>query len=364
MKSSAAVNYDRRPKANLAVCSRPFRRPRNLLTQMQESKKVVREIPKSLLETILKALVLKGPKEISLLEVETPQVGDNESIVKVEIAGIGGSEYLAYRAPGIRSLPSIMGHGFAGIANGRRVAVDPVRGCGECKYCHQGFRQLCDNWSIIGVQSNGGLADCAVVPTDALVPLPESLSWEQAAFIEPFANSINAWSTANAKAGSRVAVIGAGGLGLGIVACASAAGCENVSVSDLSSQRLLAAETLGAQDLDLTQAYDIVFDTVGSEETRAQAISLTDKHGTCVWMGFAAPSYEIATGELIRSQKTIIGAFAYSAEQFCEAVELAHEAEDKWVKNLKFSEVEEMLAAYLEGDFSHVKSALRPSLAN
>ena len=85
--------------------------------------------------------------------------GPDEVVIDVAVAGIGGSEYLGYNNPGIRTLPNIMGHGFAGTtAEGRRVAVNPLRSCGTCAYCRQGLGQLCDDWHLIGVQSDGGFA--------------------------------------------------------------------------------------------------------------------------------------------------------------------------------------------------------------
>lgn len=310
----------------------------------------------------MKALLLEGARRLSLVDRDAPEARAGESLVTVEVAGIGGSEYLGYRAPGIRSLPNIMGHGFAGYADGRRVAVNPVRGCDRCAWCNRGERQLCDGWNLIGVQSHGGFAEQSAVPSDALVTLPDSLSWEQAAFVEPFANAINAWTLSGATRDSRVAVLGAGSLGLGLLARGAEKGCKDLAASDPSGSRFAAAAQLGARDIDSDRAYDVVFDTVGSSQTRHLALALARKRGTCVWMGFAAPSFELQAGELIRSQKTIIGAFAYSAEQFAAAVGLAHRAQDAWVTNLAFEAVEAQLQAYLAGDFSTLKAVLRPAI--
>jgi len=303
-----------------------------------------------------------------VLEVEPPAAEPNAVVIDVAVAGVGGSEYLGYNNPGIRNLPNIMGHGFAGTtAEGRRVAVNPLRSCGTCEYCRRELHQLCDDWHLIGVQSDGGFAQQVAVPEAAMVALPDHLSWEQAAFVEPFANAVNAWELSGADAGCSVAVLGAGGLGLGLVACAAGAGCAQIAVSDLSRTRLDAAAELGATACgNDTEAhpggsYDVVFDTVGSADSRRQAIELTRKAGTCVLMGFAAPDLEANAGAFIRSQRRLLGAFVYSMTQFQTAVGLAGRCKADWVANLSFAEVEPLLQRYLEGDFSTVKAALRPN---
>lgn len=308
----------------------------------------------------MKALVLEGVRRLSLRDVEAPLPAAGHVLIDVKVTSIGGSEYLGYNNPGIRTLPNIMGHGFAGLADGRRVAVNPVRGCGKCGYCLAGVRQLCDSWALIGVQSDGGFAQIASVPEDAVVELPDTISWEQAAFVEPFANSVNAWELSSPTKLDEVAVIGSGSLGLGLVVCAARAGCQHVAVSDISKTRLAAAMHLGAQEIDFNRSYAVVFDTVGSKESWMAAITLTRKLGTIVLMGFANPILETNASELIRGQKLVVGAFAYSSKQFSKAIKLATHAENDWVRNISFQDVEPLLNRYLEGDFSVVKAALRP----
>jgi len=229
----------------------------------------------------LKSLQLDKSRVQTLREVDEPTKDDN-SIVSVEIVGIGGSEYLGYVNTGIRTLQNAMGLGFSGTTDsGTRVAVYPLSGCGVCIHCQQDFVQLCDEWTLIGVQSDGGFSQKVAVPKDQLFELPEKVSWEQSVFIEPFANSINAWQRSGAINTDAIGVIGGGSLGLGVVACAISTGCTLVGVAENAQNRRNAAELLGANQLgvDLNQKYDVVFDTVGSEVTRAKAIDATKKVG-------------------------------------------------------------------------------------
>jgi len=312
----------------------------------------------------MKALVLAAKKSLQIRQLPEPEVLAGEVLIDIQAVSIGGSEYLGYNNPGIRPLPSIMGHGIVGTTPaGQRVAVYPLTGCGECEYCRADQQQLCDHWSLIGVQRDGGFAQRIAVPEKAVFGLPAELSWEQAVFIEPFANSVNAWERAGAAAADSIAVIGGGSLGLGLVALARQAGCEVVHVRDLSEQRMGVAERLGANGRAGCEVnrYDVVFDTVGSVEARKSAVSITRKGGRCVFMGFAAAQAQLAVSEVVRQQKTLLGAFVYSTRQFEQAITLAACCEDDWVTNVSFEEVEGCLNTYLAGNFDTVKAALRPN---
>ncbi|MGP4845542.1 zinc-dependent alcohol dehydrogenase [Marinobacter sp. 1Y8] len=311
----------------------------------------------------MKALVLKGAEALALDEIERPGCIPGETRLKVEIAGIGGSEYQGFANPGMRPIPSVMGHGFAGTTpDNKRVAVFPLTSCGVCDDCAQNLPQLCEHWQMIGVQRAGGMAEYVAVPDSALVPLPETMSWEQATFIEPFANAVNAWERSGFKPGERVAIIGAGGLGLGLTACAAQAGCDQIDIMDHSATRQQAAIALGATrtGLSLEGHYDRVFDTVGSELARNMALQLTQTNGTCVVMGFNQPEQTLHFSQLIRRQQRLVGAFAFSRQQFEMAIPLASLCPAEWVRNLTFEDVVFQLRAFLEGDFTTVKAALRP----
>ncbi|MCP4970543.1 MAG: alcohol dehydrogenase catalytic domain-containing protein [Arcobacter sp.] len=314
----------------------------------------------------MKALFLEKQKTLSIKEVNTPIETNDNVLIDIEVTGIGGSEYLGFNNPGIRSLPNIMGHSICGTTeNGTRVAVYPLLSCNKCNYCKNNQSQLCDNWSLIGVQSNGGFAQKVLVPNKSLIEIPNGLSWEQSAFIEPFANSINAWEISKATNEDNIAIIGAGSLGLGIVTCANNINCKNINIIDLSDNRLASAKQLGAtkvtKNFNDNLQFDIVFDTVGSIESRNLAISITKKNAKCIFLGFEAPIQNINFSELIRYQKQLIGSFVYTKEQFKKAMKLVQNCDNKWVKNLSFLEVEEQLNKYLEKDFSTIKAVLRPN---
>ena len=315
----------------------------------------------------MKALLLIENQKFLLKEIELPLIKDNQELINVEVTGIGGSEYLGFKNTGIRPLPNIMGHGITGVTeNKKKVAIYPVIGCENCDYCKSGNLQLCDNWNLIGVQLNGGFAQKVIVPKKSIFEIPNELSWEQSSFIEPFANSINAWSLANVNPNQSILVIGAGSLGLGLIACAKESSHKNITVYENSISRKQAAKDLGAKNTDNLElnSYDLVFDTVGSTESRNSTFRFVKKSGKCIFLGFAEPKYEVNFSELIRHQVQVIGSFAYSKKQFKKAIKLSQLTNSKWIKNINFLEVEKELKNYLKGDFNTIKAVLRPNGVN
>jgi threonine dehydrogenase-like Zn-dependent dehydrogenase len=310
------------------------------------------------------ALLLLDNHKLILKQIDTPTIKENEVLIDVQVTGIGGSEYLGFNNTGIRPLPNIMGHGITGTTkNGKRIAVYPLISCEKCEYCTGEHSQLCDDWKLIGVQLNGGFAQKVAVPQSAIFEIPDELSWEQSSFIEPFANSVNAWELAQIKPNQTVLVIGAGSLGLGLIACAKDYEHENITILENSQSRKQAAIDMGAKDNNLLilNSFDVVFDTVGSTETRNEAFKLIKKNGKCVFLGFAEPKQVVNFSELIRKQIQIIGSFVYSKEQFEKAIHLSKMTNRKWVENLSFTDVEGQLQSYLSGYFNIVKAALRPN---
>lgn len=313
----------------------------------------------------MKALVLEAADQLVLRDIAEPVPGPDESLIKMEIAGIGGSETLALQNPGIRPLPNVMGHSVVGTnPDGVRVAVNPLSGCGSCGWCEREAAHLCDNWQMIGVHSHGALAEYVVVPDSAVEKVPGELSWEQASFIEPFANSISAWEKVSQDLGDgHVLVIGAGSLGLGIVACSAPdQSSDQILVVEPSAERMAAAEHLGGQTCHDTETrqFDVVFDTVGSVETRALALRLANKHARVVSMGFAAPVHDVAMNELIRNEHRLMGSFAYSHDQFKRAIDLASAVDSQFVTNLGWEQVGSVLRGFADQDHKIVRAALRP----
>ena len=140
-----------------------------------------------------------GPGVLELQDVAEPEVAEGDVLVQVRSVGICGSELHGARHPGFRMPPLIMGHEFAGTsADGDRVVINPMLSCGHCELCAGGLRQVCRERQIIGVHRAGGFAERVAVPGSTLRPVPDWLSWDAAAMVEPAANAVHAWNLVRA----------------------------------------------------------------------------------------------------------------------------------------------------------------------
>jgi threonine dehydrogenase-like Zn-dependent dehydrogenase len=317
----------------------------------------------------VKALVLTAPGTVELLDVPEPDPAPGDVMIQVRAVGICGSELHGALRPGFRKPPLIMGHEFAGIsAAGEAVVINPILSCGHCVECQRGLRHICRERKIIGVHRPGGFAEQVAVPASALHPAPPGLPWEAAALIEPAANAVHAWSRAGGALGAggatsaRVAVIGCGAIGMLCVAAALSGGAERVDVSDLSPARLAAAQRLGATAAgrSLPGEYDVVIDAVGSAVTRAASVAHQRPGGVAIWLGLAEEEPGFDPSALIRSEKRILGSFAYRDEEFAQATALIGEWDLTWAAGYPLTGGAEIFTNLMNGGLHPVKALLRP----
>ena len=311
----------------------------------------------------MKALVFTGPGALELHDVPEPELADGDVLVHVRAVGICGSELHGARHPGFRKPPLIMGHEFAGTNdNGDRVVINPMLSCGHCELCRGGLRQVCRERQIIGVHRAGGFAERVAVPGSTLRPLPDWLSWEAAAMVEPAANAVHAWNIARAGAGARVAVLGCGAIGLLCLLTALSGGAGRVDVTDLDPGRLAQAGRLGAAAAGpgLDGEYDVIFDAVGSPVTRAVSVRQLRPGGTAVWLGLADDAAGFDANALIRAEKRVQGSFAYSDEEFARAAELLRDWDLSWTSQYPLTEGAEIFTGLMNGGLQPVKALLVP----
>ena len=197
-------------------------------------------------ELRVKALVFTAAGRVELRDEPAPVPASDEVLITVEASGICGSELHGFRSVGFRRPPMIMGHEFAGtLPDGTPVVVNPLISCGNCAACRDGRAQLCESRELLGVHRAGGFAEQVAVPTGNLYVLPAGTDWSCAALIEPLANAVHAVRLAGASPG-RVAVIGAGAIGLVCLLVAQQDSPAPVVVADPSPLRRALAERLGA----------------------------------------------------------------------------------------------------------------------
>ncbi|MES2307661.1 MAG: galactitol-1-phosphate 5-dehydrogenase [Verrucomicrobiota bacterium] len=294
----------------------------------------------------MKALVLKDYHHLVFEEVPTPKFSDDEVLVAVKACGICGSDVHGMDgSTGRRRPPLIMGHEAAGViaekgANvagfkvGDRVTFDSTIYCGHCRYCRAGKINLCDNRRVLGVscgdyKQDGAFAEYVAVPQRILYPLPESISFEHAALIEPFSIAFHAVRRLHPNLNDTVAVIGAGMIGIALVQALRASGCGRIIVVDVAEEKLALAKTLGATDsinsrdgkaldhlLALTNGVgvDAAFEAVGVAATVDLALRGVCKGGSVALVGNVAPDISFPLQTAVTRELTIYGSCASSGE--------------------------------------------------
>jgi threonine dehydrogenase-like Zn-dependent dehydrogenase len=310
----------------------------------------------------LQALVFTRPGVVEVMDVDEPVAAEGEVLVEVAAAGICGSELHGISKPGFRTPPLVMGHEFAGVApDGARVTVNPIVTCGTCDLCAQGLTQVCRERSIVGIHRPGAFAERVAVPENMIHELPADMSWERAAMVEPLANGVHAWHLAGRPRGARVGVIGAGTIGLVSCLVAQAGGAAEVVVVDLAEDRLGTARDLGAVTAtSLEGEFDVVIDAVGVGATHAASVERLRPGGTAVWIGLMGTEPAFNTADFIRQEKRVLGSFAYTDEEFGEAVGLARRCELGWVDSYPLSEGADIFTQLMRGRTDVVKALLRP----
>jgi L-iditol 2-dehydrogenase len=290
----------------------------------------------------MKAVVLDAVNKISLKSVDQDKLKSNELLVRVEAAGICGSDRHILHGTYPANYPVILGHEFSGIVEdagnsskfkvGDRVNVNPNIACGTCLPCKTNLVNLCRNNIAHGVNRNGGLADFVAVPETQLFKLPLSLAPEVGAFCEPIACCIQGLDLANIKPGDSVAIIGGGVIGQLMVQLVKKAGAEVILLSTRQKSRREMAEKLGAThtiDPQSTNSndpfignsgvapggFDVVLECAGTKESLKQSLEIVRLGGTVILFGVMPQNevFEIKPFDIFVRQIRIQGSFTGSA---------------------------------------------------
>lgn len=213
----------------------------------------------------MKAAVMRNTREIQIEEYPVPQIGPDEVLVKVMAVGICGSD-LHYYSHGrigkyVVDKPFILGHECAGdiaalgsnvkrFQVGDRVAVEPGVTCGSCDACKEGRYNLCPDVEFLATPPfDGAFVQYIKIREDFVFSIPDHLSYEEAALVEPFSVGIHAAARTGLQPGSTIAIMGMGPVGLMAVAAAKAYGASTIIVTDLEPLRLEAAKQMGASHI-------------------------------------------------------------------------------------------------------------------
>lgn len=295
---------------------------------------------------MMKALVYEGPRIMNVREVPVPQPEPDELLVRVDKAGICGSElggYLGHNS--LRKPPLIMGHEFAGTVVeagaqvtgfriGDRITANPLLSCGHCRDCRSGADQLCMERKLIGAARPGAYAEYVAVPVRNAYLLPDGVSFNDGAVVEPLACAIHACRLMQLSPFDRLLIVGAGPIGLYALAAAQQFGVREIVVTDVNEERLAIVRLLGgiavnaAQGLaaaGISAGFDAAIDAVGRTATRTQCVESVRNGGRVVFSGLHEADSSLPINTAIRNEIAMKGAFAYAPLDFETALQWVDE---------------------------------------
>jgi (R,R)-butanediol dehydrogenase/meso-butanediol dehydrogenase/diacetyl reductase/L-iditol 2-dehydrogenase len=297
----------------------------------------------------LKTALLTAPRSFEVTDAERPEPGAGEVLVRVRNTGVCGTDLHFFRgefpvAPGfclgheVAGEVAGLGAGVDGFAPGDRVALELFQVCQVCPQCRTGNYHLCAKRGSYGLTVAGGLREYMTVPAYALYRLPDEVDFELGALVEPLAVGVHGLRLVDLRFGDRVAVLGAGTIGLLAVAAAREMGATYVAATARHPQQKATAEAVGADAVfDATaegvralsaavRGADVVVETVGGRaETLGEALQVAGTGGRiCLLGAFTAP-VQIHPMLLLLKEARIVGSNCYGRSGAKADYELAIE---------------------------------------
>jgi len=307
----------------------------------------------------MKAIV-KTRKEpgIEVLDVDVPSIGDTDILVKTAYGSLCGSDVHIYEwtsaYENFISLPLILGHEFSGrvvevgsrvvaVAPGDRISALPIMPCGVCDSCGVGRGDLCNSRQTPGMGSDGFFAEYGRLSGGASIfKLPDSISYESAAVLEPFCVSLNAMDVSGFQMGQKVAVLGPGPIGLFATLLLRVGGAGFIMMVGTSSdaRRFELAEKCGADaivDVDVEDpakkaveltgggreaGLDLVFEATGNPKSIPQALDMIRPGGKVIMIGIHSGPAEFDPTATVRQRKSLVGSYVYTPQTWQRAITL------------------------------------------
>lgn len=296
----------------------------------------------------MKALRWHGQRDLRLENIEEPAAKPGKVKIKVEWCGICGSDLHEYTAGPIfipegaphpitgQKAPIVMGHEFSGqvvevgegvtkFKAGDRVTVEPIYACGHCEACKAGYYNLCSTMGFLGLAGGGGGFSEYVAADEAMVhKIPDNISYEQGALVEPSAVALHAVRQSKLKVGDKAVVFGAGPIGLLVIEALKASGASEIYAVELSPERKQKATELGAIVID-PKEYDVVeelhkrtdggvdvaFEVTGVPPVFTQALNSTRIGGELMIVSIFEKEAALHPNNVVMKERSIKGIIGY-----------------------------------------------------
>jgi 2-desacetyl-2-hydroxyethyl bacteriochlorophyllide A dehydrogenase len=297
----------------------------------------------------MRQAVMTEPGKIEFGDVPEPKPGPGQILLRVKQIGVCGSDvHVNHGKHPFTSYPVVQGHEFSGevvavgegvtkVKVGDKATARPQVVCGKCRPCRRGDYNICDSLKVEGFQAPGCAQDLFVTTKDKIVPLPDSLTFEQGALVEPTSVAVHSTGRAPDLIGQNVVVLGAGPIGNLVAQVTRCRGAKNILITDLSDFRLDIASKCGIpntsnaskESLDEAskrvfgdEGFDVAFEAVGVEATMDAAVQNIQKGGTIVVLGVFGEKPRIDMSIVGDREQTIVGTLMYKHEDYVRAVEL------------------------------------------
>ena len=340
----------------------------------------------------MKAVAIKGVRQFEIKDIPEPKSDGKKVIIEVSKAGICGSDIHYWVNGEPKGL--VMGHEFAGVVvdpgdrldlvKGDRVTALPISPCGECEACRNGDVQFCPKtWNEavgLSIDNPGGLTSKIAIRSDMVIKVPDNVTDEEVAMVEPLAVGLHAAHLGRIAVGDDVLVIGAGIIGLASAEFAKKEGASYVAITETNKARGEKAVDLGvadeyydATDKDLVEnlmaktngGFDVVIECVGNGAAVNSAISMVKPGGIVVLVGVATDAVPTYTVMAVMKELVVQGAIAYTYNEFKSCIDLISR---KQVDVLKFVDdivplerVQEAYERLTSGTDAAVKILVDPS---
>ena len=296
--------------------------------------------------------VMTAPKNITFREIEIPALSPGQVLVKIKKIGVCGSDIHVYHGTHpFTSYPVTQGHevsgqivelgeGVTGLTVGQKVTIEPQVTCGECHPCTHGKYNLCEELKVMGFQTTGTASEYFAVDASKVTPLPETLTYNEGAMIEPLAVTVHAAKRFPEISGAKVAILGAGPIGILLAQSCKALGAAQVLITDISDYRLELAKTVGADfavntaNKDFGEALvesfgkdkaDVIFECAGTDTTMNQAIQHARKGSTIVLVAVFGKLASVDLAVLNDHELDLNTSMMYRHEDYVEAIRLVGE---------------------------------------
>ena len=295
--------------------------------------------------------VMTAPGVIEFREVPVPQPGPGEVLVKIKRIGICGSDIHVYHGKHpFTSYPVTQGHevsgqiaalgeGVTGLSVGQKVTIEPQVVCGKCYPCRHGKYNLCEELKVMGFQTTGTASEYFAVSAEKITPIPENMTYNEGAMLEPLAVTVHAVRRFPEMKGAKVAILGCGPIGILLAQSCRAMGAEAVMITDISEPRLELARTCGVDftvntgKRDFGEAMvecfgpdkaDVIYDCAGNDITMGQAIKYARKGSKIILVAVYAGMATVDLAVLNDHELDLDTTMMYPHEDYVEAIKLVN----------------------------------------